>query len=127
MNTSAGTLKHNIVSSMLEAITTIEASKIYLSSATTMVVMYPYEAKALMRFDAIVSLNGLPTKGDTRIGTSASVNFVIKEFVMANGFYKNCKSDHKLAIRVASEQRISTIKVFYPSVFTIDGHEATDL
>ena len=32
----------------------------------------------------------------------------------------------KLAIRVASEQRISTTKVFCPSVFTIDWHEFTD-
>ena len=34
----------------------------------------------------------------------------------------------KFAIRVvASEHRISTTKVFCPSVFTIDGHEFTDL
>ncbi len=29
----------------------------------------------------------------------------------------------KLYIRVANEQRISTTKVFCPTVFTIDGHE----
>jgi len=31
----------------------------------------------------------------------------------------------KLYIRVANEQRISTTKVFCPTVFTIDGHEFT--
>ena len=46
---------------------------------------------------------------------------------MANGFYKDCKTTTKLAIRVASEQRISMAKVFCPSVFTIDGHDFTDL
>ena len=46
---------------------------------------------------------------------------------MANGFYKDCKTSSELAIRVASEQRISTTKMFCPSVFTIDGHEFTDL
>ena len=57
----------------------------------------------------------------------ASLNFVGKEFVVANGFYKDCKHAPKLTIRVASEQRISTTKVFCPSVFTIDGHEFNDL
>jgi len=46
---------------------------------------------------------------------------------MANCFYKDCKIAPKLAIRVASEQSISTTKVFCPSVFTIDGHKFTDL
>ena len=46
---------------------------------------------------------------------------------MANGFYKDCKTAHKLAIREASKQRISTTKVLCPSVFTIDGPEFTDL
>jgi hypothetical protein len=32
-----------------------------------------------------------------------------------------------MVIRVDSEQRISTTKVFCPSVFTIDGHEFIDL
>ena len=50
-----------------------------------------------------------------------------KEFVLAKCFYKDCKTVPKLAIRVASEQRISTIKVFCPSVFTIVEHEFTDL
>ena len=39
----------------------------------------------------------------------------------------NIKTAPKLAISVASEQRISTTKVFCPSIFTIDGHEFTDL
>ena len=49
-----------------------------------------------------------------------------KEFVMANGFYKDCKIAPKLVVRVASEQRISTTKVLCPSAFSIDGHEFTD-
>ena len=46
---------------------------------------------------------------------------------MANGFYTDCNAAIKLAIRVASEQSISTTKVFRTLVFTIDGHEFTDL
>ena len=45
---------------------------------------------------------------------------------MANGFYKDCKPAPKLAIRVASKQRISTTKVFCPLYFTIYGHEFTN-
>ena len=92
-----------------------------------MVVMDPYEAEALMRFNATVVLNGLSAKADTRIDTAASLNFVRKEFVVANGFYKDCKTDPKLGIRVASEPRISAIEVFCPSVFSFDGHEITYL
>jgi hypothetical protein len=91
-----------------------------------MVVMDPYETEALMRFNATFVLNGLSSKADTRIDTTTSLNFVSKQFVVANGFNTNCKTASKLAIRVASEQRISTTKVFCPSVFTIDGHALTD-
>jgi hypothetical protein len=65
--------------------------------------------------------NGLSAKADALIDTAASYNFVSKEFVMANGFYKYCKTAPKLAC----EQRMSTTKVFCPLVFTIDGHEFT--
>ena len=92
-----------------------------------MVVMDPYEAEALMRFNATVVFYGLSTKADTLIDTTFSLNFVSKEFVMATGFYKYCKTAPKLVTIVASEQRISTTKVFCPLVFTIDGHEFTYL
>ncbi len=64
-------------------------------------------------------------KSDTLIDTAASLNFVSKEFVMANGFYKDLKTAPKLSILVASEHRISTTKAFCPTVFTNDGHEFT--
>jgi hypothetical protein len=108
MNTSVNTLKPNIVTTQLEADVAIKAANKYLSATTAMVVMDPYEAEALMRFNARVVFNGLPAKSDTLIDTAALLNFVSKEFVMANGFYKDCKTTLKLAIRVASEQRIST-------------------
>jgi hypothetical protein len=85
-----------------------------------MVVMDPYEAKVLMYFNETVSLNGLSAKADTLIDISVSLNFVSEEFVMVNGFYKDCMTASKLTIRVASEQRISMTKVLCPPVFTID-------
>ena len=78
-----------------------------------MVIMDPYVEEALLRFIAMLSCNGLSFKADTLIDTGASLNFVRKEFVMANGSYKGCKTIPKLSIRVASEQRISTIKMFF--------------
>ena len=69
----------------------------------------------------------MPIKADTLIDTAASLYFVSKEFVMAHGFYKDCKSAPKLFTRAASEQRVSTTKVVCPSVFTINEHEFTDL
>ena len=80
-----------------------------------------------MRFNATVFLNGLPSKVDTLIDTAASLNFASKECVMANDLYKDCKIAPKLAIRETSEKRISMTKMFCPSVFTIDGHEFTNL
>ncbi len=73
-----------------------------------------------MRLTVTISYNELYSKADTLIDTTASINFVSKEFVMTNGFYKDCKN-------APSEQRISTTNVFCPTVFTIDGHEFTDL
>jgi hypothetical protein len=67
-----------------------------------MEVMDPYEAEALMRFNATVSLNGLSAKADTIIDTTTSLNFACKDFVMANCFYKDCKTAPKLAIKVYS-------------------------
>ena len=65
--------------------------------------MYPYEAKALMRFNATTFFIGLSAKADTLIGTSNSLTFVSKEFVMANALYKDCKNGPKLSIRLAIE------------------------
>jgi len=127
MNTSANTLKPKIVTTQLEANAAIKAANKYLSPTTAMVVMDLYEVEALVRFNATVIFNGLSAKADTLFDTAASLNFVNKEFVMANGFYKDYKTAPKYAIRVASEQRISKTKVFCPSVFTIDGQEFTNL
>jgi len=73
-----------------------------------MVVMDPYEAEALTSFNATMYLNGLSAKANTLTHTQNSLNFVSKEFVMAKGFYKDCKTAPKLAMKVNSEQRIST-------------------
>jgi hypothetical protein len=54
MNTSVSTLKPNIVTTHLEANTTIETANTYLSAVAAMVVMDPCEAEALMRFNATV-------------------------------------------------------------------------
>ena len=85
--------------------------------------MDPYEAE----FTVIVSYNGLSSKADTLIDTTASLNFASKNFVVTNGLYKDCKTVPKLSLRVDSEQRISTTKLFCPMGFTIDGHVFTDL
>jgi len=111
----------------LETNATIEAACKYLSTTNVLISMDPYEVEALMRFIASVSLNGLSAKANALIDTSVSLNIFSKKFVMANGFYKDCTIAPKMAIRIASEQRISTTKVFCPSVFTIDGNEFTDL
>jgi hypothetical protein len=55
-----------------------------------------YEVEALMRFTAYVSYNGLSSEANTLIDTAASLNFVSKEFVVTNGFYKDFKTVPKL-------------------------------
>jgi hypothetical protein len=134
VNISAGSLKPDIFSTQLEANAAIKAANKYVSTTVAMVIMNPYEAAALMRINAIVSLIGLSAKVGTLIDTTASLNFVSNAngllwlwFVMANGFHKDCKIDPKLTIRVACGQRISMTKVSCPPVFTIDGHEFTYL
>jgi hypothetical protein len=59
----------------------------------------------------------LLAKADVLIDTAASLNFVSKKCVVANGFYKDFKTAPKVAITLASEQGISTIKVVRPSIF----------
>ena len=66
-------------------------------------------------------------KANTLIDIAALHNFVSKEFVIAYGSYKDFQTAPILAIRVASEHRISTTQVFLPSVFTIDGHDFNNL
>ena len=55
------------------------------------------------------------------------LTLLAKDFVVTNDFYKDCKLVPKLSIRVASEHRISTSKLFCPTVFIIDGHGFTHL
>ena len=92
-----------------------------------MVIMNPVEKVSLMRFTALVSQENISSKADTLIDTAASLNFVSKRFLNANNFYKYCKAAPKIAVRVANEQRISTDKIFCPTVFTIDGHDFSGL
>ncbi len=73
-----------------------------LSTTTALVIMNPYEAEAHMRFNASVSYNGLSSEVDALIDTATSLNFVSKDFVVTNGFYKDFKTVPKLSIRVAS-------------------------
>jgi hypothetical protein len=61
--------------------------------------MNPYEAEALMRCTTSVSYNGMSSRGDALIDTATSLNFVSKDFVVTNGFYKGCKIVPKLSIR----------------------------
>ena len=62
MNTSVDTLKANIVTTQLEANEAIKAANKCVLAAIDMVVMNPYEAEALMRFNATVVLDGLSAK-----------------------------------------------------------------
>ena len=77
-----------------------------------MVIMNPVEKVSLVRFTAVVSQESISSKADTLIDTAASLNFVSKRFLNANGFYKYCKAAPKIAVRAANEQRISTDNVF---------------
>jgi hypothetical protein len=127
LTTNVSNLKPSIVKIEQELEATIETADENLSTAAFLVIMDPYEAEALMKFPASVSYNGLLSEADTLIDIATSLNFVSKDFVVTNGFYKGCKTVPKLYIRVAREQRISTTKVFCPTVFTINGHAFTDL
>jgi hypothetical protein len=113
-------LKPSIVETESKFEATIETTNESLPPAAALVIMNPYEAKTLMIFTASVSYDGLSSNADTLIDTTASLNFVSKDFVVTNGFYKDCKTVPRLSIRVASEQRISTTKLFCPTVFTIE-------
>ena len=127
LTTNVSNLKPNIVKAELEFEVAIKTTDENLSITTALVIMNPYEAEALMRFTAPVYCNGLSSKANTLIDTADSHNFVSKDFLMTCGFYKDYKTASKLSIQVASEQRISTTKVFCPTVFTINGHEFADL
>ncbi len=70
-----------------------------------------------MRFTHTLSYKELSSRAYTLIDIATSLYFFSKEVVMANGFYKECKTPPKLSIRVANELRISTTKEFCPTVF----------
>ena len=58
MNTSVGALQPIIALAELENDAAIEAADNFFSAAVAMVVIDPYEAATLMRFNATVFLNG---------------------------------------------------------------------
>jgi hypothetical protein len=127
LTTNVNISKPSIVKIIQELEAYVETIDENLPTAAALVIMDPYKVEAFMRFTASVSYDGLSSKANTYIDTTASLNFVSKDFVVANGFYKDCKTVPKLSIRGASEQRISTPKLFCPTVFTIDGHDFADL
>jgi hypothetical protein len=91
-------LKHDIVRVESKREATIETSDEIPSTTIALLIMNSYEAKALMRFIASGSYNGLSSKTYTLIDTAASLNFVSKDLVVTNGFYKDCKMVPKLSI-----------------------------
>jgi uncharacterized protein (DUF302 family) len=76
MKKSVSTLKLYIVTTELETNAALEVANKYLQATTVMVVMDPYKAKALMRFNATVFLDGLSPKANTLIGTTTYLNFI---------------------------------------------------
>jgi hypothetical protein len=117
LNNDISNLKRNVVTSELAPEVAIKAEDESLSTEDALVIMDPYQVEALMRFTTTVSQKELSSRADTLIDTATSLNFVSIEFVMANDFYKECKTASKLSIRVANEQRISATEVFCPTVF----------
>jgi choline kinase len=87
-----GVLKSNIVTTNLETNAAIEAIDKYVLATKNMVIMEPYETEPNMRFTASIFLNGLYTKTNALIDTTTSLDYVSKEFVLANGFYKVYKT-----------------------------------
>jgi hypothetical protein len=86
LTTNVSNLKPKIVKIEVEPETIVEIVDENLSSATALVIMNPYEAEAFMRFIASVSYNGLSSEPNSLIDTTASLNFVSKDFVVTNGF-----------------------------------------
>jgi hypothetical protein len=125
--TESVTIQPAFTSNDIEAQTAIKAADKYLSTASALVVMNPLENQALMRFTAMVSQENLSSKADILIDTAASLNFVSKRFLNANGFYKYCKTVPKLAVKVANEQCVMTDKIFCPLSFGIEGSDYQNL
>jgi hypothetical protein len=90
LTTNVSNFKPNIVKIKSKFEAAIEIVDETLSTTTALIIMNPYEAEAFMRLTASVSDNGLSSKAYTHIGTGASLNFVSKDFVVTNGFYKYC-------------------------------------
>ncbi len=86
MNTDASNLKPNVVTNELKSGLAIKVEDESLSTATSLVIMDPYQVEALKSFTATVSYKELSSKAHTLIDTATSLNFVSKEFGMANGF-----------------------------------------
>jgi hypothetical protein len=98
LNIDAKNVKPNVATNELKTEAVIKAEDEYLSTSASMVIMDPYKAEALLRFTARMSYNDVFSEANTLIDTAASLNFVSKEFVMAYGIYKECKTVLKLTI-----------------------------
>jgi hypothetical protein len=90
LNTDASNLKSNVVTTELKLEVAIIEEDNSLSTTSAIVIMDPYQAKALMRFTATVSYKELSSRADTLIDVAASLSFDSKQFGMDNGFYKEC-------------------------------------
>jgi hypothetical protein len=96
--TNVNNLKPSIVKIEPELEAATERDDENLPTTVALVIMDPYEADSLMRFIASVSYIGLSSEADALIDIAALLNFVTKEFVVTNGFYKDCKTVPKLPI-----------------------------
>jgi hypothetical protein len=98
VTTNVSNLTPNIVRVESKPASTLETTYENIATTIALVIMIPYEAEALMGFVEFVSYNGLFSKANTLIDTATSLNFVSKDFVVTNGFYKDRKTVPKLSI-----------------------------
>ena len=105
-----------------------QAADRWFTDSAAMVVMDPYKPKALMRVNVTVSHdNDMNATADAIIDTSATLNFVNLHYLQLYGLTKHCKAVPKVTVRVANEQRISTDKIYCPSLFTVGTESFTGM
>ena len=112
MNIRVSNIKPNIVTTPLEASTAIGASNKYLSVTIAMGVMDPYEAEALMRFKATLFLMDCQLKRILLSTHQLHLTLWVRNLLWPTVSIKIVRLLLSY-LTVASEQRISTSKVFF--------------
>jgi hypothetical protein len=88
----------------------------WLPTAVALTIMDPNQLEPLLKLPISIEQDSLQFHTSVLIDSVTTLNLVIEDFLTRNNLLGKCTRGSKIVVRIANEQRISTCKIYLPTV-----------